>query len=107
MTLIIFVAGCVSSPKDAGATIGVLNAGLHLPTYPDECRRDVPHASLALDGDSVVTLRAERGQVNEANRLRRLCGPVWWDKFVANYKKDARKASAPASHTTFSSQSTY
>lgn len=88
------LTSCGSSQelRASAARIGGVNAGLALPKYPTECRRDTPHATLTEGADSVSTLKRERGQLDKANAKRRAC-EGFWDKTVEEYEKAPRKAS--------------
>lgn len=68
---------CTSTDhKDAGAALGNLAAGINLQPAPAEClpnAADVPHATVRAGDNGIVVLRRERGQLDKANALRRMC----------------------------------
>lgn len=62
--------------KEAASALGTQAAGINIPQAPPECLPSappVPHAALRKGENKVATLKRERGQLDQANGLRRLC----------------------------------
>lgn len=68
------LSGCASFKLDAAARDkGKAAAGVTLPAWPSECRRNEPHAPLIKGGVIVSTLKRERAALDHANARSAAC----------------------------------
>lgn len=65
----------------AGAEIGAAAAGVQLAAWPDRCREQFAHASLAVGEELAVAFRNERLQLDRSNQRTRDCA-AYYDAYA-------------------------
>jgi hypothetical protein len=81
MMILITLSGCgttcrkidISAATDAAAKKAIAEYPWQLPSFPDGCYVDTPHAQLKEGDEAIVFGRKEYDQLNLANNKRRRC----------------------------------
>lgn len=75
MTSAILISSCASEARltRAAETAGRAEAGLMVPDWPDDCRRQEAHAAARLGDEPVSVLKRERAALDRQNARTARC----------------------------------
>jgi hypothetical protein len=81
LTSSIVISGCTTTKRlDAAATTqGKIQAGIALPTWPDDCRKTEPHASVEVGAELRSVLVRERSALDRQNARTGRCAALYDD----------------------------
>lgn len=76
VALAVALAGCTHT-GGAAKLQGQIQAGVTLPAWPAECRRQEAHAALRKGEDIRAILKRERGALDRQNKLTETCAKFY------------------------------